>query len=205
MNKIIKDSLILFAITAIAGLFLAFVNEVTKDPIEQQKIKAKQEACKNVFADAASFEETDEAFMNSFSNTKFNNDYAYLTIDEVIKALDDNGQVLGYVINISTKEGYGGNISFAMGVKNDRTLNGISILSSGETPGLGLEAETVLVPQFNNKKVDTFTYTKSGSTSDSEIDAITSATITTKAFVRAINGGLEYFDLLPSGNGGEGK
>ena len=69
MNKIVKDSLILFAITAIAGLLLAFVNEITKDPIEQQKIKAKQEACKNVFEDAASFQVVDEAFLNDMQGS----------------------------------------------------------------------------------------------------------------------------------------
>jgi electron transport complex protein RnfG len=51
----------------------------------------------------------------------------------------------------------------------------------------------VLVPQFTDKNVESFTYTKTGSTSDSEIDAISGATITTKAVVNGVNAGLEYF------------
>ena len=55
-KSMIKDALILFAITLVAGLLLGFVHDVTKEPIRQQKAKAKAEACKNVFADADSFE-----------------------------------------------------------------------------------------------------------------------------------------------------
>lgn len=184
MKKIIKDSLILFLITAIAGLLLAFVNEITKGPIESQKLDAIQNACRTVFSDASSFEEITP---KEIENSK-------IVVTEIYEAKNSSGSRLGYVINLSTKEGYGSEISFAMGVTNERHLNGISILSSQETVGLGLEAETVLVPQFMDKDVTTFTYTKTGSQSDSEIDAISSATITTRAFVNAVNEGLIYFD-----------
>jgi electron transport complex protein RnfG len=80
-----------------------------------------------------------------------------------------------------------------MGVTLDGTLNGISLLSISETAGLGMRAGDVLVPQFTDKNVESFTYTKTGSTSDSEIDAISGATITTKAVVNGVNAGLEYF------------
>ncbi len=55
-KSMIKDALILFAITLAAGLLLGFVYDVTKEPIAEQKAKAKAEACKNVFAEAESFE-----------------------------------------------------------------------------------------------------------------------------------------------------
>lgn len=55
-KSMLKDALILFAITLVAGLLLGFVYDVTKEPIAQQKAKAKAEACRNVFADADSFE-----------------------------------------------------------------------------------------------------------------------------------------------------
>lgn len=187
MKNVIKDTLILFAITVIAGLLLAYVNEITKGPIENQKLQAKSDACKAVFENADSFELKEITDNNTGLDGK-------VTFDEVYRALDANGNLLGYVINVTTKEGYGGNITFAMGVTNDRHLNGISILASSETVGLGLEAETVLVPQFKDKDVESFSYTKTGSSSDSEIDAISSATITTNAFVNAVNAGLVYFD-----------
>ena len=56
MNKIVKDALILFAITLVAGVLLGFVYDITKDPIAAQNEKAKQEAYKEVMADADSFE-----------------------------------------------------------------------------------------------------------------------------------------------------
>ena len=55
MKNMLKDAVILFAITLIAGLLLGVVYEVTKDPIATQKAKKKNEACQEVFADAATF------------------------------------------------------------------------------------------------------------------------------------------------------
>lgn len=192
MKKIIKDAFILFLITAVAGLFLALVNEATKGPIADQKASEKQIALKAVFADAFNFELLDVTGEDNSVN---------VTFDEVYKAYDEAGNNLGYVIIVSTKQGYGGTITFAMGITISRHLNGISILKTSETPGLGLEADKVLVPQFENKDVDRFTYTKTGSTSDSEIDAISSATITTRAITNAINAGLDYFDNILSKEG----
>ena len=192
MKKIIKDAFILFLITAVAGLFLALVNEATKGPIAEQKASEKQIALKAVFSDAFNFELLDVTGEDDSVN---------VTFDEVYKAYDEAGNNLGYVIIVSTKQGYGGTITFAMGITISRHLNGISILKTSETPGLGLEADKVLVPQFENKDVDRFTYTKTGSTSDSEIDAISSATITTRAITNAINAGLDYFDNILSKEG----
>ena len=190
MKKIIKDALILFAITFVAGLLLALVNEVTKTPIAEAAARQKEEACKMVFEEASAFEQVDNINnVISESNSK-------VTIREVYTAKNSNNEVIGYVFNILTKEGYGGDISFVMGVDNSRKLNGISVLSSSETVGLGLEADKVLAPQFKNKTVDVFTYTKTGSANDSEIDAISSATITTNAYVNAVNAGLAYFDII---------
>lgn len=61
-----------------------------------------------------------------------------------------------------------------------------------------MKAGDVLVPQFENKQVESFTYTKSGSTNDSEIDAISGATITTRAIVNGVNGGLQFFHAVLS-------
>ena len=92
-----------------------------------------------------------------------------------------------------------------MGIRQDGTVNGISILSISETAGLGMKAEEVLKPQFANKQVAQFAYTKSGATMDSEIDAISGATITTDAVVTAVNGGLYYFQTQLGGSANETK
>ena len=187
-SAMVKDALILFAITVVSGLLLGVVYDVTKEPIAKQQEKAKQAACANVFSSAASFETVADASGNAISDTVDGVD-----INEVMQALDSGGNLLGYVLTVTDHEGYGGDIQFSMGVALDGTLNGISLLKIAETPGLGMKAGDVLVPQFENKKAEAFAYTKSGAASESEIDAISGATITTNAVVNGVNAGLSYF------------
>ena len=192
-KSMIKDALILFAITLAAGLLLGFVYDVTKEPIAEQKAKAKAEACKNVFAEAESFEalageDGPTSYFMAAGDADLNMD-----IDEVMRALDGSGQLLGYVITVTDHEGYGGDIQFAVGVRMDGTVNGISILKISETAGLGMRAEEVLQPQFADKQTEKFEYTKSGATSENQIDAISGATITTNAVTNGVNAGLYYF------------
>ena len=183
----LKEAAILFAITLLAGLVLGFVYELTKDPIRLQEEKAIQEACRKVFAQAADFKATSYS-TSAVLTTEL--DEIGVEIGTVYDAVDASGSHLGYVVETTTSEGYAGEITLYMGVADDGTLNGISILAIGETPGLGMRAEEVLVPQFENVPVTIFTYTKSGSTQKSEIDAISGATVTTEAVVNAINGGV---------------
>lgn len=196
MKTIIKDALILFAITAIAGLMLALVNEVTKDPIAEQQLKAKSDACKVVFEDASAFEEMGDDFYQGLNTFGWVNEHPKNAILDVYAAKDANGGVIGYVINISTSEGYGSEIDLCIGIRNDRTINGISVLSSQETVGLGLEADNVLSPQFAGRNAESFVYSKTGATADNEVDAISSATITTNAYVNCVNASLKYFDII---------
>lgn len=191
MKEMMKNTGILLAITVVAGLILGLVYQITKEPIAAQEAKAKQEACKEVFADAASFETVemvpiDEEVWNSAG-------FAQENIDEVMCAKDASDSVIGYVITVTTREGYGGDIQFAIGVRMDGTMNGMSILSISETAGLGMRAEEVLKPQFADKNVEKFEYTKHGATSENQIDAISGATITTNAVTNGVNAGLYYF------------
>lgn len=192
MKNMIKDAMILFAITLVAGLLLGVVNEVTKEPIALAKEKAKRQACQNVFADAASFEKMtlDESVSESLIAAGFTG----ADIDEASYALDANGNKLGAVVTVTDHEGYGGDIQFSIGITNDGVINGISILSISETAGLGMEAGKVLAPQFQQVPLTYFTYTKNGKTSDDMIDAISGATITTKAVVNGVNAGVFYFE-----------
>ena len=192
VQAMLKEAGILFAITLIAGLLLGFVYELTKEPIRLQEEKAVQEACQAVFTDAGHFEELDPYIPSG------------ITIGTVYEAQDASGEKLGYVIQTTSSEGYGGNIVLYVGIRLDGTVNDISILSISETPGLGMKAGDVLVPQFHQKNVKSFTYTKTGSTSDSEIDAISGATITTRAVTNAVNGSLLAFhDYVQGGAGNE--
>ena len=187
----LKDAAILFAITVISGILLGVVYEITKEPIKVQEELAVAEACSEVFEEAASYEVPEgqadgptEVLLENFPEEQ---------IDEVLEAKSDSGEVLGYILTVTTHEGYGGDIRFLMGIKNDGTLNGISLLSISETAGLGMEAPNVLVPQFTDKAVTSFEYTKNGASADNEIDAISGATITTNAIVNGVNAGMYYF------------
>lgn len=193
MKNMLKDTAILLIITLISGAVLGFVYELTKNPIALQEEKAKQEAYKEVFADAASFEAMTDLDETAMTAVAAEGGYTETSVNEVAKAVDGSGSVLGYVITVTSHAGYGGDIKFSMGVRSDGTLNGISILSISETAGLGMRAEEVLKPQFSGKQVVQFSVTKSGAASDDQIDAISGATITSNAVTNAVNAGLYYY------------
>ena len=196
MKKILKDAFALLIITLVAGILLGFVYSITKEPIAQQEQLTKERSCQEVFADAATFENDTEDLEAATAAMKAAG-YEVQTLSEILVAKDDSGSTLGYVLSLVDPEGYGGDISFMMGIRLDGTLNGISILSIGETAGLGMNADTdAFKSQFANKKVEKFTFTKTGSTSDSEIDALSGATITTTAMTNGVNAGLAAFSSL---------
>ncbi|MDE6816460.1 MAG: RnfABCDGE type electron transport complex subunit G [Lachnospiraceae bacterium] len=198
MKNMIKDAAVLFVITVAAGLILGFVYQITKEPIALAEEKAANEAYAEVFPGASSFEEREAA--DPSGDGIWQEQYQSVKIDRALEAKDGSGTLLGYVLTVTSREGYGGDITFTMGIRLDGTLNGISILSISETAGLGMKAEAVLKPQFENKNVSQFTYTKSGAVSDDQIDAISGATITTNAVTTAVNGGLYYFQTQLGGN-----
>lgn len=196
MKSMMKDAAILFVITLISGLLLGIVYEVTKEPIAIQEAKRKNEACKEVFQDASNF----EALELSAPETK---EKTAATVNEVFKAVAEDGAVLGYVLDITTHEGYNGDIQFTMGIRMDGTVNGISLLAIAETPGLGMKAEEVLKPQFAEKNVTQFSYTKTGAVTPDQIDVISGATVTTNALVNGVNAGLEFIKTELGGGANE--
>ncbi len=203
MNKIIKDALALTAITLVAGIALGGVYEITKDPIAAQKALKKQKACKEVFVDADAFEpvELDADLADQIRKALDADGYVAQEVTEVMEAVDASDASLGYVITVISGEGYGGDIQFSVGIQADGTVNGISILSIGETAGLGMNANTdSFKSQFANKNVDVFTVTKQGAKAENEIDAISGATITTKAMANGVNAGICAFEVLKGGN-----
>ena len=202
-NKIIKDALALTLITLVAGVALGGVYEITKDPIARQEAQAKAEAYEQVFTDAAAFEEVemDDTLIQTIRDQLDQEGYKAQSIEEIMRAEDESGETLGYAFTVVTSEGYGGDIQFSMGVQNDGTLNGISILSIGETAGLGMNADTpAFKDQFVGKQVEQLQYTKNGATQDDEINAISGATVTTNAMTNGVNAGLCAFRVMEGGD-----
>ena len=196
MNKIVKNTLILTLITVIAGFLLGAVYEITKDPIAKQEAQAKAEAYEQVFTDAwqAVFsdvklddfkaEDVDQKAASKAVKDMGTN----ATVDEVCTAGDE-----GYVITTTDKDGFGGNIQITVGIKKDGTINGVSILSISETAGLGMKAtEPSFYNQYVNKKADKFVVSKDGGDGE-QIDALSGATITSRAVTGAVNTALGYY------------
>lgn len=203
IKNMLKDAGILFVITLLAGLMLGFVYELTKEPIAEQERKAIQDACRVVFSDYGNQGLT----FNELTYTPDATKQAELAADGVeigtiYSAVSQSGSLCGYVVESTSKEGYGGSIVLYVGVTTDGTVSGVSILEISETPGLGMNADAVLIPQFKGVQTEAFTYTKTGKTVESEIDAISGATITTEAVVNAVNGAVRVVteDLLEGGN-----
>ncbi|MCR4611937.1 MAG: RnfABCDGE type electron transport complex subunit G [Lachnospiraceae bacterium] len=205
MNKIVKDALVLTLITLIAGCALGLVYEVTKGPIAKAKEESTQAAYKEVFDSAASFadlENFDASAANKIIGEKGYTDGTITTceVTDCVKALDASGNLLGYVVTMTSKEGYGGDIVFSMGVTKDGTLNGYSITEIDETPGLGMKAkEDKFKNQFKGIKATTLEVSKTASESENTIEAISGATITSKAVTYAVNAGLVYVNSLLQG------
>ena len=190
MNKIIKNTIILTVITLISGLLLGLAYEVTKAPIAQSQENAKKEAWQAVFPDADldAFEEADVD--TDVADQVIADLGVEATIDEVCTV--DGGET-GYVITATDSEGYGGDIQVVVGITADGTVSGISFLSISETAGLGMNAQNEsFYGQYVGVQTDKFYVSKDGGEGE-PIDAISGATITTRAVTGAVNAALAYF------------
>lgn len=202
--KTVKNVVVLTLITVIAGFLLGYVYDITKGPIADATEKAKQEAYKSVFSSADSFTDV-KGFDTDIASTGVNKaGFTGVSVDEALEAKDASGNTLGYVITVTSAEGYGGDIQLSMGVTNDGTINGIEFLTIGETAGLGMNADTDdFKSQFAGMHVAQVSFTKTGKQNDYEIDAISGATITTSAVTNAVNAGLSYFGTIAGGASNE--
>lgn len=197
MKKLVRDALMLTMITLVAGFLLGVVYEITKEPIKAEQERAKQEAYQNVFQDADHFEAVKDA---DFTEVLKAGGFEAQIIEEAAAAKDGAGESLGYVYTVVSKEGYGGDIRLTVGIQEDGTVNGISILEISETAGLGMKADTEeFQSQYADKKVDAFVYTKNGASAENEIDAISGATITTNAVTNGVNAAICAFDSMKGG------
>lgn len=189
-----KDALILFAITLIAGACLGGVYEVTKAPIAAAEMAAKADAYRAVLPAAASFEaEGMEELLAPANEALAGQGFGNVAVDEAVTGVDASGSPVGYVVTATSKDGYGGNITVSVGILADGTISGVEFLTLAETAGLGMNAaQPEWKGQYANKNVDAFTVTKGGASADNEINALSGATITSNAVTGAVNAAV-YF------------
>ena len=195
----IKNALILTAITLVAGTLLGIVYEITKGPIAIAKEKAKKAAYQTVLKEADTFVPYEAFDADAVATILSKANVCGCRVDEVVVA-KKAGSIKGYVITVTTSEGYGGDIQISMGITLEGTLQGIEILSISETAGLGMQADTAeFKGQYAKKPAENFVVTKEGAQDEHEIDAISSATVTTRAITNAVNAGIAYYNQVLGG------
>ena len=201
MKQIIKNTLILTAITLVSGILLGLVYEITKEPIALAKEAAKKEAYQQVMADADAFEGL-ELMEEAIKQVEDTAESSGCTINEVVEA-KANGEIVGYVLT-TTSVGYGGDIQISVGILKDGTVNGVAILAISETAGLGMKATNEeFYGQYAGKNVEFFKVTKTGASTENEIDALSGATITSNAMTKAVNSAVVYYKHALGGSANE--
>jgi electron transport complex protein RnfG len=178
MNQLAKFGLILGMICLIATLVLALTFELTKSKIEAGALQEEQDALKIIIPQADSFE--------------------YKTVDGIdYYEAYCNKNLVGYCLKV-TGAGYGGYIRMVVGIDIKGKIEGVEVLEHYETPGLGAKINEVrpgekgpwFLEQFKGRQACALEVKK-------DIDAITGATISSRAVTDAINKGVkELFEKI---------
>ena len=190
-----KDALILFVITLVSGICLGFVYDITKGPIEQATIAANNKTYQQVLSAASSFADVEgsETAVADLNASGALASFGGVAVESVLEGTDASGAVVGYVINSLSNDSYGGAVKVSVGLDADGVITGVGIREINDTPGLGLKAkEPDFLNQYTGKQVDSLVVTKTGASSDNEIDSISGATITSSAVTNAVNAALYY-------------
>lgn len=183
MKEILKLGIILCIIAAVAAAILGSVNEVTKGPIEEQKIMADTASRKAILPEAEAFKVLDTQTSDQ-----------YMIIEEVYEGVA-GGNTVGYTLK-TTPIGYSGVVEVMVGINTDGVITGVDIGDHEETPGLGAKAEDAeYVNQYQDKNSDMeIEVIKAGKPSDNQIVAISGATITSKAVTQGVNVAIKYYN-----------
>ncbi|MBQ7974557.1 MAG: RnfABCDGE type electron transport complex subunit G [Clostridia bacterium] len=175
-KEIVRVGLILFVITALSALLLAFANKVTAPIIEENNRIKTEAAMRTILPEAETFTKVEVE-----------------GVDEVYIGKTADG--IAGVCVVSSEYGYGGEIKLITGINSKGEVTGIDLLSHSETPGLGAKAEEPeFTSQFEGKTKDIAV--SRGKASGNEINAMSGATITSKAVTDAVNKALEAAQLL---------
>ena len=199
-NSIIYTVISIFLIGTISGLALGAVHDITKKPIEETAEKNKKEAFAEVFPGDYSYVE-DENIDIDEANSEADGLYsAKADIDEIIE-VKSGDTVVGHILIVTAHDGYAGDVQMAIGIDSDCVITGVNMLTIKETTGLGMEAkdDPDFTAQYVGKEVDSFAVTKTGATADNEINAISGATITSKAVTNAVNKALIFAKMYLGG------
>ncbi len=195
MNKkestFLNMTLTLLAITLIAGLSLGYVNDLTLEPKAKAKLARKVKALKLVLPD---FDNNPVQAVNRIKIEGAKDSIEIYTATY-------NSKYVGKAILGSSEKGFSGLIKIMVGFKPDGTILNIEVLEQKETPGLGTKMkDEKFLKQFRNKDPSSFNLKVKKDGGD--IDALTGATITTRAFGEATQ---MAYDVFKSNSGPNDK
>jgi len=175
-------TLTLFVITVIAGVSLGFINDITKGPKAQAKLARKIDALKNVLP---------EFNNNPVENVKrIKSDLAKDSIEIYAGFLNENQS--GIAVVGSSEKGFSGLVKIMVGFNPDGSIKNIAVLEQKETPGLGTKMkDEKFIKQFRGKHPSN--YDLKVKKDQGDVDALTGATITTRAFSEATQMAYDVF------------
>jgi electron transport complex protein RnfG len=194
MSEGMRMSIKLFIITAVAALALGITHAVTEEPIRLQNEQASMEARKAVLPDAQEFVQVDIS--------EYKDEYPNVVEVYQGKSGDDT---VGYVFKVISK-GYGGDVELFVGIDaKENKIESVSIISHNETPGLGAKAaEPDFLSQYTGKSAGSpLAVVRGSATQDTQVEAITGATITSKAVTQGVNSALEFYSRVLKDGGAE--
>ena len=180
---------VLVGVALIMGGILAFVNNMTKEPIQLQAEKTLQDGIKAVMmSDNLKVTATD-TITQSFDSK----DYEFI----VHKTVDEKGGTLGAAVETTTL-GFGGDLKVLVGFNPKGEILGYTLLEHAETPGLGAKADKWFQKGekgdiIGKNPAEPLTVSKDGG----QVDAITASTITSRAFLLAVNNAYKAFKATP--------
>lgn len=188
-KEMVKPAIVLTIICLVVTAALALVNGTTKPIIDEGIRKAKQEALSKVYTDASGFSEEIKA--ETLKSQGYQPSERIVAIYEA-KSADE---VAGYVVDVATK-GYGGNISLLVAVDKNLTIKSTMVMSHTETPGFGSKIADGFMDQFlGNAPEGGYQVVKKPKAKDGDIQAITGATITSRAATIGVS---DAVDLIRS-------
>ncbi len=183
--------LVLTGVTALSVALLAYVNELTKEPIANANAKALNEALKSV---VPSFTNNPVAECD----TIFSEKDGKKIVDFIVYPAKNGEKVVGTAVE-SKSLGFGGELKVLVGFDAEGKIYNYSLLAHSETPGLGSKAADWFKEggKGSIKGMNPGEKPLAVSKDGGEVDAITASTITSRAFLKAVNAAYEAY----KGNG----
>jgi electron transport complex protein RnfG len=186
MRDILRLIVVLTCICIGSAIALAKIYDLTKGPIAHQKRLEVLRAIKAVLPPYDNEPDRDMVKVPMGTNKKGEE------IQGVFYRGKKEGRLTGVAFKVSSPEGYGGTIEVMVGLLPGGTIHGIEVLSHLETPGLGAKIrEAKFKGRFKKRNLSNTKWAVKKDAGD--IDGITGATISSRAVIKAIKGGLEFY------------